>query len=439
MNDKDQNITYTFYRLGPSFITWFYPIDQTPIEKEILDPMGQIGTEDFEDFPGAIEHLNPFDPKWFLKEENELVCQLLIENLVYLSDVFGMNGAYSLQAALAKDPDESIFRYRLGAMGGSPECMVGYGQMMCRKGYVTDGWEWIEKGAEKGCEMGMLLAAISYQYGTMSAIDYEKSAYFYRRAIKEFHSFYAFMNYGVMFIEANCCHSALYTLGHAMKQKERYERLLEDKDATNLLTNYKSCEALLQFPYEDSQYCYKGEAPKTIGANGEKPQPWCPEDKRLVPTDVEERNAYQAKIKAREVIMEIDEKYRIFLRYDDGTPIAEVKMPALPKALYLVFLNHPEGFPLKHLIDYREELLSWYRRLSNRTSLDKSIADLVDPTKNSANEKISRIREAFEDLRTNVGISLAPFAPVGSKGFNYIVTIDRKVINWKNKLHFFKE
>ena len=445
MDANDQNITYTFYRLGPSFITWFYPIDQTPIEKEILDPMGQIGTEDFEDFPGAIEHLNPFDPKWFLKEENELVCQLLIENLVYLSDVFGMNGAYSLQAALAKDPDESIFRYRLGAMGGSPECMVGYGQMMCRKGYVTDGWEWIEKGAEKGCEMGMLLAAISYQYGTMSAIDYEKAAYFYRRAIKEFHSFYAFMNYGVMFIEANCCHSALYTLGHAMKQKERYERLLEDKDATNLLTNYKSCEALLQFPYEerpkhiaieyhapelDAQYCYKGEAPKTIGANGEKPQPWCPEDKRLVPTDVEERDSYQAKIKGREVMMEIDEKYRIFLKYDDGTPIAEVKMPALPKALYFVFLNHPEGFPLKHLIDYREELLSWYRRLSNRSSLDKSINDLTDPTKNSANEKISRIAKAIKDTLLDYEESIKAFSPLGSKGEIYTVCADRERIRW---------
>lgn len=445
MNANDQNITYTFYRLGPSFITWFYPIDQTPIEKEILDPMGQIGTEDFEDFPGAIEHLNPFDPKWFLKEENELVCQLLIENLVYLSDVFGMNGAYSLQAALAKDPDESIFRYRLGAMGGSPECMVGYGQMMCRKGYVTDGWEWIEKGAEKGCEMGMLLAAISYQYGTMSAIDYEKAAYFYRRAIKEFHSFYAFMNYGVMFIEANCCHSALYTLGHAMKQKERYERLLEDKDATNLLTNYKSCEALLQFPYEerpkhiaieyhapelDSQYCYKGEAPKTIGANGEKPQPWCPEDKRLVPTDVEERDSYQAKIKGREVMMEIDEKYRIYLKYDDGTPISEVKMPALPKALYFVFLNHPEGFPLKHLIDFREELLLWYRRLSNRTFLDKSIDDLIDPTNNSANEKISRIREAFDKAFANINLSPKSFIPTGSKGETFIVSIGGNNVIW---------
>ena len=123
MNAKGQDVIYTFYRLGPSFITWFYPIDQTPIEntwfypidqtpieKEILDPDGQIGTEAYEDFPGAIEHLDPFDPKWFRKDGNELVCQILIEDLVYLAEVFGMNGAYSLQAALAKDPDESIFR-----------------------------------------------------------------------------------------------------------------------------------------------------------------------------------------------------------------------------------------------------------------------------------------------------------------------------------------
>lgn len=447
MNANDQNITYTFYRLGPSFITWFYPIDQTPIEKEILDPMGQIGTEDFEDFPGAIEHLKPFDPDWFLKKENELVCQLLIENLVYLSDVFGMNGAYSLQAALAKDPDESIFRYRLGAMGGSPECMVGYGQMMCRKGYVTDGWEWIEKGAEKGCEMGMLIAAISYQYGTMSAVDYEKAAYFYCRAIKEFHSFYAFINYGVMFIEANCCHSALYTMGHAMKQKENVINLLKDKDATNLLSNIESCKALLQLPYEerpkhiaieyhapelDSQFCYKGESPKTVGASGQKPNPWYPEDNRLVPTDVEERNAYQAKIKARKVIMEIDEKYRIFLKYDDGTPIAEVKMPALPKALYFVFLNHPEGFPLKHLIDYRVELLSWYRQLSNRKDPEKYIDKLVDSTDNSANEKISRIREIFEKVFADIEMSATSFIPTGSKGESFSISIERMFVIWGN-------
>jgi hypothetical protein len=145
---------------------------------------------------------------------------------------------------------------------------------------------------------------------------------------------------------------------------------------------------------------------------------------------VEERNAYQANIKARQVIMEIDEKYRIFLKYDDGTPIAQVKMPALPKALYFVFLNHPEGFPLKHLIDYREELLSWYRRLSNRISLEKSINDLTDPTNNSANEKISRISKAFKDIAQKGCNLIVPFIPMGSKGEVYCVQTKKESIHW---------
>ena len=443
MNTKDQNLSFTFYGLGPDFITWFYPVDTSPIDQEILDPEGQIGLEYYEDIPGAVEHLNPFDSKWFMQKGNEEVLGILREDLVFLSTVFSMNGANSLLAQLVNSAEERLFQYKLGAEGGNPECMVGFGQMMCLKDHVTDGWQWIEKGAEKGCEMGMLLAGISYQYGTLSEINYEKAAYFYRRAIKEFHSFFAFINYGVMLVEANCCHTALYTFGHAMKQSDSQMKLLESKEATNILSNIDSCEALLQIPYEerpkhiafeyhdpelDSSFCQKGQSPRPIGAYGQKPEPWLPDDSRMVPKDIEERDNYLAKIKAREVVMEIDEKYRIFLKYDDGTPIAEVKMPALPKALYFVFLNHPEGFPLKHLVDYREELLSWYRRLSNRKNGEKYIDKLVDPTDNSANEKISRIRQAFEITLAKTTFTSEKLVPLGHKGECFSVLFDRKRI-----------
>lgn len=96
----------------------------------------------------------------------------------------------------------------------------------------------------------------------------------------------------------------------------------------------------------------------------------------------------------------------ISLKYDDGAPIAEVMMPTLPKALYFVFLNHPEGFPLKHLIDYREELLSWYRKLSNRTDAEKYINKLIDSTDNSANEKISHIGKFHKDTLKNRDVFL---------------------------------
>ena len=126
----------------------------------------------------------------------------------------------------------------------------------------------------------------------------------------------------------------------------------------------------------------------------------------------------------------INKEYRIFLKDSNGLDIAEIKLKALPKALYFVFLNHPEGFPLKYLVDYRDELLSWYRKLSNRNNIGKSIDDLTDPTNNSANEKISRIGKAFRDAIANSDESIYSFVPIGSKGEVYTVHVDRERIMW---------
>ena len=42
----------------------------------------------------------------------------------------------------------------------------------------------------------------------------------------------------------------------------------------------------------------------------------------------------------------------------------EVVLSPVHKAVYLLFLNHPEGIEFKHLTSYRGELLSLYRRLA---------------------------------------------------------------------------
>lgn len=79
----------------------------------------------------------------------------------------------------------------------------------------------------------------------------------------------------------------------------------------------------------------------------------------------------------------------------------EVKMAALPKALYFLFLKHPEGMMFKQLSDHREELIEYYQMISNRVDLKtlrNSVDDLVDPFSNSINEKCSRIRRAFVSL-----------------------------------------
>ena len=76
----------------------------------------------------------------------------------------------------------------------------------------------------------------------------------------------------------------------------------------------------------------------------------------------------------------------------------EIKMEPLVKAVYLLFLNHPEGILFKQLPEFRQELASYYNKLRAGGLTDKalqSIEDVTNPLLNSINEKCARIRGAF--------------------------------------------
>lgn len=90
----------------------------------------------------------------------------------------------------------------------------------------------------------------------------------------------------------------------------------------------------------------------------------------------------------------INKNYRIFL----GDNRIEVHMEPLIKAVYLLFLAHPEGILFKHLPDYRKELTEIYVKLKPYGLSDRaiqSIEDVTNPLLNSINEKCARIRGAF--------------------------------------------
>jgi len=90
----------------------------------------------------------------------------------------------------------------------------------------------------------------------------------------------------------------------------------------------------------------------------------------------------------------VSKNYRIFL----GDNRIEVHMEPLVKAVYLLFLNHPEGILFKHLPDYRKELTEIYVKLKPYGLSDRaiqSIEDVTNPCLNSINEKCARIRGAF--------------------------------------------
>ena len=76
----------------------------------------------------------------------------------------------------------------------------------------------------------------------------------------------------------------------------------------------------------------------------------------------------------------------------------EVKMEPLVKAVYLLFLKHPEGILFKQLPEYRSELTQIYEKLRPTGLTERalqSIEDVTNPLLNSINEKCARIRGAF--------------------------------------------
>ena len=91
----------------------------------------------------------------------------------------------------------------------------------------------------------------------------------------------------------------------------------------------------------------------------------------------------------------ITNEYRILLPDYNNR---EIQMTPLVKAVYFLFLRHPEGIVFKELPQYRRELLQIYKQITPRMqeeNIRQSVRDVTDPTKNSINEKCARIREAF--------------------------------------------
>lgn len=94
----------------------------------------------------------------------------------------------------------------------------------------------------------------------------------------------------------------------------------------------------------------------------------------------------------------VTKDYRIIL-VDYGNK--EVEMTPVHKAVYLLFLNHPEGIEFKKLCEYRNELLGYYMataKLMDKQTIAESVDMLVDPLNNSINEKCSRIKSIFLNM-----------------------------------------
>lgn len=122
----------------------------------------------------------------------------------------------------------------------------------------------------------------------------------------------------------------------------------------------------------------------------------------------------------------ITHEYQIYLK---DYEMKEVVMAPLPKAIFLLFLQHPEGIYFKNLSDYHDELLSIYKNLTIHEDIHRSmqsIKALTDPLDNSINEKCSRIRAAFLEVITD---ELAKhYYITGNKGEAKKIMLDRSLV-----------
>lgn len=127
--------------------------------------------------------------------------------------------------------------------------------------------------------------------------------------------------------------------------------------------------------------------------------------------------------------LRITKDYKIYLNDWD---MREVKMTPLPKAVFFLFLRHPEGILFKELVDYRDEIRKIYMEITQREQIDdieESINALVDPMNNSINEKCSRIRMAFIEV---ISPELAKqYHVTGKKGEPKNILINRDLIIWE--------
>lgn len=110
---------------------------------------------------------------------------------------------------------------------------------------------------------------------------------------------------------------------------------------------------------------------------------------------LEELRIEAAKAKLSRLV--ITEDYRFIL----ADYQKEVELQPVHKAVYLLFLAHPEGIEFKRLADYREELTKYYTATAKGLDRDKIIEGvdhLVNPLDNAINEKCSRIKKTFLDM-----------------------------------------
>ena len=109
-----------------------------------------------------------------------------------------------------------------------------------------------------------------------------------------------------------------------------------------------------------------------------------------------------------------------------------IKMDDKTKALYFLFLRHPEGISIKELPEHIEELVDLYQSISGRDdkqAMRRTMENLANPFHNDINVSISRIKKAFVEAFDD-DLAKAYYVDGGRNEVRKIA-LDRSLVSWE--------
>ena len=131
-----------------------------------------------------------------------------------------------------------------------------------------------------------------------------------------------------------------------------------------------------------------------------------------------------------------------FILMDHGNK--EIELQPVHKAVYLLFLAHPEGIEFKRLSEYRDELLGCYMKTAlsmDKQKIEESVEHLINPLDNAINEKCSRIKNVFLSLMDEYSASYYIISNHAQKNFPNseriwfrrlkVITLPRELVIWE--------
>lgn len=126
--------------------------------------------------------------------------------------------------------------------------------------------------------------------------------------------------------------------------------------------------------------------------------------------------------------LHISKDYRILI---DCLGLKEITLRPLLRAVFILFLRHPEGIRIKEKQAYREELLDIYAHIFPNLDPDicrERIDRLIAPGQNAFSENLSHLNRALYSI---LGPDASPYQVYGSNGRPRRILLDPVYVIWE--------